>query len=132
MSNIKYNVVKVVSAPKFELPIDKEMFIKFLGNLHIVQKPEVVDKNGKVTEPASEYPAALVIDLENGVTGELGLTHVLNGVITENYPNNSFVGKTFRVLKSKVEGKRYFSYAFDEIEIEESEPALVEETPKKK
>lgn len=134
MSKLKFKVKNVVAAPKFDLPLDRPYYIKFVGAVHLVDKPEVLDaKTGAVKEPASQYPAALVVNLETGETGELGLTAVLFSSLEQKYGANGFEGLCFEVVKSKVEGKRYFSYSCNEIEIEDDEPtAAAEEKPKTK
>jgi hypothetical protein len=125
MSTLKFKKVATVAANRFELPEEKEFFIKFISAITVIDCPAVMNKDGTEKEPASTMPSAFVTDLITGKIGQLVLSQVLNDAIIKEYPNTEHVNRCFRIVKHKVNGKRYFSYEVDEIEVEhDPEPPL--------
>jgi len=128
MSTLKFKKVATVAANRFEIPEEKEFFIKFDSAITVIDRPAVMNKDGSEKEPASTMPAAFVTNLLTGEVGQLVLSQVLNDTLTKEYPDAGYVNRFFRVVKHKVNGKRYFSYEVDEVEVEQDpQPPLTDE-----
>ncbi len=80
-----------------------------------VEKKQVQVKNNKMEPPH----VCEVVDLTDGVVKKLIVNTVLLKVLEENYPNHSYVGKSFLIAKTSPEGERkYALYDVNEIEAE--------------
>lgn len=78
----------------------------------------VEGKERQGTDGSKEKPARVmsVTCLETGEQGQMVLGTVLEGNLTEKYPDHSYVGKCFEFLKKdKPKGKRYHDYELYEI-----------------
>ena len=109
----KYKVINQVTREIKKIDSGEEVFIIFEGEIY----------TGEVLEKAKiQTPPQLcnIIDLETGEKMLLILPKVLDASIQENYPNHSYVGKSFRLVKEVIDGKKYSTWAIQEIEIEVS------------
>lgn len=89
--------------------------VKITGAIHLgkEQKAEGGDDKKK-REPAHLAPC---INLDDGSECQIIVAAVVLSVLTDEYPNEGYVGKCFSIVKkNRVEGKAYFPYGVEEIE----------------
>lgn len=114
----KYTRTKAVTLPVFKLIDETPVYVKITAAMFEgkEQKPQV-DKDGKpkaAMEPATLLP---VVNVETGEVGQIIAGAVLEGILTDSYPNDGYVGKAFEIVKhAKKDGKRYNTYSVFEIE----------------
>jgi hypothetical protein len=56
-------------------------------------------------------------DLETGQDVQVIVATVLRGILTEDYPNDSYVGKGFAITQYRVPGKDYNHFDVAELEL---------------
>lgn len=117
----KYKVAKVLTLPLFKCVQDEPLPIMILD-------PMFVGKEMKAAEGAKKKEPATLVNAMHLDTGELGqvICHaVVKSVLTEFYPNDSYVGKCFLLTKhGKDEGKEYNRFDVVEIEAPDNMAAL--------
>lgn len=72
-------------------------------------------------EAATMEPATLceVVNLDTGEEQQMLVSAVIKSIFTEEYPDDSYVGRGFLIIKhAKAEGKNYFTYSIDELDLE--------------
>jgi hypothetical protein len=119
MSKVSYKRTKAVNVPVLKLHQDIPV---------IVEPVEAIyqGKALKSDQGAELKPALLmkVIDLgdEEQAEKEIVVASVLNSILTEKFPNDSYVGKRLEITKlTKVDkgaGKSYYTYSVYEIELD--------------
>jgi hypothetical protein len=89
--------------------------IKITGPIHLgKEQKKGKDDDGKAREPAH---LASCINLDDGTECQIIVSAVVLSVFTDEYPNESYVGKCFEITKkNRVAGKQYFPYGVVEIE----------------
>lgn len=108
----KYEVVSDVTLPVLKQEDNVPMFIKLDSPVY---KGEAMnDKDGKALEPADLSKAT---NLETGEIGVVVMNTVLKSAIEKAYPDNTFVGKCFRLERAPVPNKRYKAYKIQEIKV---------------
>ncbi len=105
----EYEVSRQVVIPSLILKVDEPRFLKIVG------KCEVSD-----IKPKAGFEAATVMrvqDLEDssGTIFSTIVNSVLKSELEKNYPNDSYVGHMFRVVKLGTGGKKYHTFGLDEI-----------------
>jgi hypothetical protein len=110
VSQFKFKKTKVVALPLFKLVPDEEVYFLVDDAMYV----------GKSIDDKKE-PAILmhVTDLETGEQGQIIIGKVLKDLISENYEDDSYVGKKFALTLRKRADKKYNTYDFAEIETEE-------------
>jgi hypothetical protein len=110
-------IIKQVTLPLIKPQIDEPVYIK-------VTKPMYVGKDVSAREKTpgakKKEPATLIdcINIETGEEAQLIVPSVLKGIFEDEYPNGSYVGKGFQIVKKpKREGKDYFPFLVAEIEV---------------
>lgn len=90
--------------------------VKITGPIHLgkEQKKGKGDDDDKKREPAH---LASCINLDDGAECQIIVSAVVFSVLTDEYPNESYVGRCFAITKkNRVQGKQYFPYGVEEIE----------------
>lgn len=147
---IKFVVKKRVSKQLFKLEFETEYFLRFESTIELAKdNAEMPTKRvRKVKAPAEGEASTRVMDLplladvvmlDTGEYGQIIVPAVLESELLTHYENESYVGKSFRIVKMQPEkGKRYSPFDIAEIEIDNT-PDPVEaigleatETPKVK
>jgi hypothetical protein len=96
----------------FKLNIDESMFFTILSPIVESTRPSE-DGLKKTTRYWIKG-----VQLELNLHGLAEVNLVLVEKLKQEYPDNGFIGKSFEIIKRKVEGKRFFDYEIHEIEIE--------------
>lgn len=108
-SEFKYkSVKKVTGVPFLKIETHEPVFITFRSAITV----------GMMKKKTAQF--ALITDLQTGEDKKLLLGSVLARTLLENYADDSFVGKSFRIEKGeKVKGgeNEYFEYDLEEIEV---------------
>lgn len=117
-----FTVVRRVTLPLWKWADGIEKFYRPTGAIHTgrtVSDTREVGEDGKKkgASTVKMEPAQImtVIDLETNRECELIVGHILKSNLEDNYPKETYVGKSFSSIQSKVEGKRYRQYTLTEI-----------------
>lgn len=110
----KYNRTRAVTLPTFKLAEETPVYVKVTGAMHQSNATQRPGKDGKAMEPATILP---VVNVETGEVTQIICGSVLKGILTETYPDDGYVGKSFEITKhAKAQGKRYNTYSVFEID----------------
>jgi hypothetical protein len=104
---------KLLTRPVLKYVVDVANFVLIEAAAHIGKEMKP-GADGKKKEPAT---LCNVIDLKTGEPAQLILNAVVKSVLTEEYPNDTYVGKCFSITKqARVTGKQYDPFSIEEIE----------------
>lgn len=110
-ANRKYERVRHVTLPTLKQEVGQPLFVR--ADSEIFEGQEREGKDGEKVKPAR---VIAVTNLETGEQGQMVLGTVLEGNLSEKYPNKSYVGKCFEIVKGpKPERARYHLYELYEI-----------------
>ena len=93
----KFKKVRNVTIPLIKIENDELRYFFFKGAMH----------EGKKIDEKDPAILAHVIDLESGQEGQIICPTILVKELNENYGGNSYVGKSFEIVKTRVPEKRY-------------------------
>jgi hypothetical protein len=104
---------KLLTRPVLKYQVDIANYVLIETAMHIGK--EMKQKEGdKKKDPAT---LCNVIDLRTGEPAQLIMNAVVKSVLTEEYPNDSYVGKCFSITKqARQTGKSYDPFSLEEIE----------------
>lgn len=109
----QFRKTKLVTVPVMKIVFETPYYVR-LDSLFYLGKE--IKESGKV----SKKPATLV-NVTNMETGELGIivcNEVLKSTIDDGYPDNSYQGKIFEIIKhQQKEGKDYCTFSIAECEV---------------
>ena len=109
----EFKVIKKVTLPVLKISINKEYFVKIDDKIFQGKKLENDKKDNK--EPAY---LVNVTDLKSGEQGQIVLNKVLKETLLEEYPEDSYVGLCFQIIKKpKDTGKDYHTFSLVQIEV---------------
>lgn len=104
--------VKLVTIPLLKKEDNTPIYVVITGA--IFKGKDMPAAEGKAQmEPAH---IARVIDLSTGEVMETICNSVMKSSLEEEYPNEGYINKAFKIVQVKVEGKRYKNYSIAEIE----------------
>lgn len=109
-------VVRRVTASVIKFEIDKPRVVRIDDAMRIsTRKGGDGDKGGKTMGPATIMTAT---DIETGEQGVIVVNKVLAGNLAEQYPDDSYVGRTFEIVKHpKKKGAKFEYSPFDITEV---------------
>ncbi len=121
-SVLQFEVVRNVTLPFMMIPSDgSNVYLKFNTAIEPDRSTfsERVRRSKNDGEGAKQEPMhiAEVTNLQTGEVARLVAHSVLESNLTEAYPNDGYVGKTFQIAKTKAAGKRYFNFNIVEIKL---------------
>lgn len=110
----KFARTRAVTLPILKFVEEVPRFLTLTGEM-FTGKEQKADKPGeKPMEPATLCHAT---DLETGELGQIIVNTALVGILNEEYPNTSYVGKSFELTKhAKKDGKRYNTFSVFEVD----------------
>lgn len=111
----KIKTLKRVTLPLLKQEDEKEYYVKFTSKFYLGKD---IDGNsaGDNQEGKKNPPhLAQIINLETGREMELIANAVLKKNIEEVYPDDSYVGKCFEIVRHNIQGKNYKGYDIAEI-----------------
>ena len=101
---------KVVTVPLLKPSIDVPFYVKVL---------EKIWEGKQIGDKMEAAHLTNVVNLETGETMQLIIPAVLLSLFTEEYANDSYIGKCFEMVKHpKPSGKGYHPFTLNEIEVE--------------
>lgn len=113
-----FEVVKHVTLPLIKFGADP-LFLRFDGKIHKAKETgkgrsaKNEDGTTKVMEPPM---LAEVTDMVTKRKGQIIVNEVLKSELNDGYPNESYVGRIFRVAKLPIQGgKRYATFELTEV-----------------
>lgn len=110
----KFKRTRALTLPTLKLVEEVAVNVTATGPMHVSTAQQRPGKDGKVMEPATVLP---VVNLETGEVTQIILGSVLKDILTETYPKDAYVGKSFEITKhAKATGKRYNTYSVFEID----------------
>jgi hypothetical protein len=125
---MSYKRVKNLTLDILKFSENEPRAVKITAAMHI-GKDQKADAEGKKREPAV---LASCINLDDGAECQIIISAVVKSVLTDEYPNDTYVGKCFLITKkTRVAGKQYFPYSVEEIE-DPSKPVAIAAEPAKK
>ena len=110
-----FKTKKLLTRPILKMDQGVARYVRIEGAMYIGRdmKEKVAD-GGKKKEPATICD---VVNLEDGSLMQIILNAVLKSVLSEEYPNDTYVGKCFGITKlGHAPGKAYNSFRVEEIE----------------
>ena len=111
----QYEVSHIVTVPQLKLVDDIAVFICFDGPIISQEKKT---KNGPALDEEGNplsISTAKVINLKTSEIQSIVCGAAMVDNIKDAYPNNGYVGKCFRLVKTSVAGKRWKGYDIREI-----------------
>lgn len=113
-----FKVKKIVTVPLWKWVDGEAKFFTILEPIRLSTAKQKAGGKGDKEKDMEPAHVALVRDLATGNEQTLIFGAVLLSNLDESYPDKGYVGKSFQVIQSKIEGKRYRGYAISEIEAE--------------
>ena len=114
-SGITFKKVKTVTVPVLKLSPDVPVYIRVEQAMEISK--QIDNKKGQAMEPATIMHCT---DLNSDEECLLIVGKMLQSVIDENFPDQSYVGKCFEVINHGKRGdKKYNAYSLNEIELDQ-------------
>lgn len=124
----KFQIKKKLTLPTFKFIVDTPLYALFLGPIHRGTQRGQAKLNPQTGEPELPPMLAHIVNMETGEHGQIMIAEIIKTEISENFPNDGYVGHGFAITKQKrKEGKRYDPYNIDEIDV----PAELQEVVKK-
>jgi hypothetical protein len=114
---------KLLTRPTLKFVLGQPIYVKIEGPMFIGRD---IKTRGPAAEGKKKEPATVlnVIDLTTGEEAQIVCATIVKSTLSEEYPNDAYVGKSFELTKmAKEEGKDYNKYRI--VEIEDAEPAPV-------
>lgn len=107
---------KLLTRPVLKMEQDKTRYIKIEAAMFIGKdiKSRDAKEGDKKKEPATILNAT---NLEDGALVQIVVNAVMKSVLSEEYPNDTYVGKCFAITKQgRQPGKQYNPFHIEEIE----------------
>lgn len=107
--SFNFKVTKIVTVPLLKPSIDVPFYVTITGAIFL----------GKQVDDKMEQAHLVnVTNLETSESQQIIVPAVLLSLLTEEYPDNSYIGKSFQLIKhAKPSGKGYHPFTMNEIEI---------------
>lgn len=105
---------KLVTVPLLKMGLDQPYFVTITAPIY--KGKEIKSGEHKDMEAAMLAPA---VNLDTGEICEFIVPSVLGSIFKEEYPNDSYVGLSFEIIKRpKGTGKRYHAFFVAEISVD--------------
>lgn len=124
MPEFKVEPLRVVTRPIIKLEEAKPRYLLLEKPMFLGKEIKKSRRNESEPDAKKKEPATLLFatDLESGEVGQVIVNTVLKGILTEEYPEDTYVGKCFEITKnSRAAGRDYNT--FKVIEIKDPRPA---------
>lgn len=105
---------KLLTRPVLKYVVGTPNYVLIEEKMHIGKEMKKKSGEDKAKEPAT---LCNVIDLSTGEPAQIILNAVVKSVLTEEYPNDAYVGLCFSITKqARTPGKQYDPFNIEEIE----------------
>ena len=115
---IKIKSEKIVNKPILSLKGGMEAIVFVTGALYEGKTMEGDDKNAPMLLPIRDLSCEKAKTVEQCPEAEIICGTVLQSILDEQYEDDSYIGKAFRIECLKKEGKKYNGYVLHELELE--------------
>lgn len=122
-----FEVAKHVTLPLLKIEPEKPIFVKFEGTIHRakpqagsrsdaaesktdVDAPDAAPEGGKGRGKKAPPELAHVIDMSTGEHAQIIIGTVLGSELRSEYPADAYVGKIFKIVQHKIQGRDYATY----------------------
>lgn len=123
MPEIKFKKKRAITLSTIKFEAEKPVYVRITEAMH---EGKVRLARGKTASDDDKKPPTLcrVTELTTGEETQIILAAVLKTELEEAYPNETYVGLCFEIIKQKrKEGKRYDPYSITEVEDPNAAPA---------
>jgi hypothetical protein len=104
---------QLLTIPVLKFVQDQPRFVKITDAMHLGKEQPAKDGE-KAKEPAT---LCNCVNLEDGAECQIILSAVVKSVLTDSFPDGSYVGKCFAITKrGRNPGKQYNQFDIEEIE----------------
>ena len=118
----KFARIRTVTLPVLKLDPKAPRYLMFIGPMHVGEAIKA-GEGKKQMEPAT---VAHAIDMETGEEGQLICSAMIKSQLERTYPGETYVGRGFELVSTKVPDKRYNIVTIAEVAVpEEIEAAAV-------
>ena len=116
-TGLMFTKKKVVTVPVLKLQPNEPVYVRVEQAMEISKQVKQKEVGGKVMDPATIMHCT---NLETNEECIVIIGKALEGSLNDNYPNNSYVGKSFEIINSgKLGDKKYNTYSVSEVEVQE-------------
>lgn len=116
----EFEVVRNVTLPFIVIPADGNPFYLKFNTAFEADKTTFSERvrrtRGEADQNTAPMDIAEVVNLQSGEVGRLVAHQVLKSNLDEAYPNDTYIGKYFKIAKNKSKG-RYFNFNVVEIKL---------------
>ena len=117
----RFKVTKHVTLPLLKLGAEPA-YVRFEGAIYQSEKSTPTRPRADGAEPKVDKKAppmlAEVTDMVRRIRCQIIVNTVLESELTKKYKDNSYVGKTFRLVKTQLQGRDYATFEITEGELE--------------
>lgn len=121
---VEFKRKRLLTRPVLKMEQDKTRYVKIECAMFVgkdIEKNRPTDPNKPKKEPAT---ICNVINLEDGTLAQIIMNAVVKSVFTDEYKEDSYVGKCFAITKrGRQPGKQYNPFDIEEIEDPSETPA---------
>lgn len=125
----KFRKIKNVTIPQIKIEKEKEYYLRI--DTAITKAPDSAGRvhmeDGKTAGKMPSPELIQVTNLENGEQGTVIVNTVLGRILNDNYPDHTYVGKSFCIVRHELAGKKYATFDLAEIEVETGGATEIEE-----
>ncbi len=125
---LNYRVVKHVTRPLLKLEAGQEYFVTIESKIFdadpAVKGRERSNADGSKKETMAPPRLMDVLDLVHASRpSQIIVNTVLESELVKKYPSDSYVGKSFMLVKNQIQGRRYATFQIAEIALNDAEHA---------
>lgn len=125
MEGLNFEIVGHVTRPHLKLETGKEYFVKFESAMREAEESTPTRSRSKRSADGAPVAArtmappvlADVIDLTSNRPVTIIINAVMESELDKKYPEDKYVGKSFRIVANQLQGKKYKTFDLAEIRL---------------
>lgn len=122
-----FEIVKHVTLPLLKFGNDP-IFVRFDDAIFKAEEMtagrETKNEDGTTKVRMAPPELANVTDLVRNIPCQIIVNTVLGSELRKKYPSESYVGKSFRLSKAQLQGKRYATFEIAEVRVKSDAPTV--------
>lgn len=122
MDNLIFEVVAHVTRPLLKLDTEPR-YLRFDSVFYAAEENKKARQAAEGTAIMAAPTLADVYDVQRKIDAQVIVNEVLKTEMEKKYPDGAYKGRIFRIVKKKVEGRRYFNFEIQEVRLKVEEPA---------
>jgi hypothetical protein len=113
---LQFETVKHVTLPTLKMELDQAVYVRFEAAIY---QAKALTRGRAGTDGQQMAPPELahVTELTRNRECTIIVNSVLGTELRETYPNDGYVGKSFKLVKSKLESRRYATFDITEVRL---------------